>query len=604
MQNSRFYSKRGFNLVEVLVTISIFTILALVLSVLTQQFVQIYLKGKDQADLQTLTTSLIKEISRGDDIFFDGLNSTGEIIEASSYELSFVPNYREISDLASNYKDDLMKSFEDEAGPPKKNGLTKGGLRVQFNASSQKYELRYYLSKQPRAGMLPPEVFLSKTILTSNPETGQEVEVEVPLLSLPIRFVYKPPINNLTAASYIIFHGGNTPLEFLGEDGIPPASTSVEETMNINSASLFPNPFSQTKEEIIIYYQPEVEPVIIDGSGNQEHLIARLFIKQTSGNQASSLGFTGVDIAEFNDIGFNNSLILYYDHKFQLLPTLQNLVNNNTEETRLQFPIDLNGITNNLTPSSFSYYSQSNTSSPISMIEQGIKKTVSQNNLNQITLARLDLLALIGGNYDNLVFEEITKRKFTHVIPLNTLKFSQAIHTHSSSFNSQLGFSPSNCTGSNANKKCRLLSSKFPSGKTISISDTFLISNLVFDPQQSPIMIGELSVVIRNGNKAYVTRVNFTTSTIKIMLIDGYSGVDLDPATVDPTLNIYTEFPLDNSQFINFTNLQSSGFLDEGYNYTNTQVWEDFLGPGNLEMKLELSLDSNIEGFNVTYFPK
>ncbi|MCJ8347376.1 type II secretion system GspH family protein [bacterium] len=595
---------RAFSLVEVLVTISIFSILALLMSVLTQQFVSIYLKGKDQADLQTMTSALIQEISKGDDIFFDGLSSSGEIIEATSYELSFVPNYREISAPAADAISDLLKSIEDEGGPPKLNGATNGGLRVQFNESTQKYELRYYLSKHPRAGILAPEVYLQKVLTATNPDTNLEVEIESPLESLPVKFVYQAPINEQIANSYIVFQGGNTPLEFQGSQASPPSITIVQENMESNASKLFPNPFSNQVEQIILYYQPEVEPIVIDGSGNQEHLIARLFIKQTSGTQSGSLGFSGSDSADFEQIGLNNALILYYDHQFQILPAIQTLTTNNTEATRLQFPIDLTGITNKISPSSFSYYSQRNTSSPIAMTTIGNKRVINESELNQITLARLDLLALIGGNYDNLEFEQITKRNFTHVIPLNSLKYSQAIHTHSSSFNSKLGFSPGNCIGSSADKKCRLVSSNFPSGKIISISDTFLISNLVFNPEEAPTMIGELSVIIRNGNRAYVNRINFYTSSMTIMLIDSYSGNDLDPVTVDPSLNIYTSFPLDNSQFINFSNLQSSGFLDEGYNYTNEQVWLDFLGSGDLELSLELSLDSNIEGFNITYFPK
>ncbi|MCO4782564.1 MAG: type II secretion system protein [Candidatus Cloacimonetes bacterium] len=595
---------KGFNLVEVLITISIFSTLALLMAVLTQQFVMIYLKGKDQADLQTLTSALIQEVSKGDDMYFDGLSSSGEIISASSFELSFVPNYRETSPPAIDSVSNLLRSVDDEAGPPRVNGDTVGGLRIQLNESSQKYEYRYYLSKHPRAGMLAPEVYLKKTQTVRNPETNQDVEIDYPLESTPIRFVYKAPVNESIATSYIIFHGGNTPLEFAGTEAAPPTITQVQENMTSNRAQLFPNPFSQFTEQIIVYYQPEVEPVIIDGAGNQEHLIARLFIKQTNGLQAGTLGFSGQDSAGYEEAGSNNSLILYYDHEFRVLPMMQTLATKNTDATRLQFPVDLAGITNKITPSSFSYYSQKNTSSPIAMTSQGIRKVVNESDLNQITFARLDLLALIGANYDNIQFQEITKRNFTNIIPLDILKYSQAIHTHSSSFNSRLGFSPSNCIGASGTKKCRFVSSNFPSGELITISDTFLISNLVFDSTQAPTMIGELSVIIKNANKAYVTRINFSTSSVQIFLIDGYSGVDPDIATIDPTLNIYTDFPLDNSQFINFSNLQSSGFLDEGYNYTNPQVWQDFLGDGDLELHLELSLDSNIEGFNLTYYPK
>lgn len=602
--NPKKSTSKGFNLVEVLITISIFSTLALLMAVLTQQFVMIYLKGKDQADLQSLTSALIQEVSKGDDMYFDGLTSAGEIISASNFELSFVPNYRETSPPAADAVSNLLRTVDDEAGPPKVNGVTTGGLRIQLNQSSQKYEYRYYLSKHPRAGMLAPEVYLKKTQIVRNPDTNQDVEVDFPLESIPTRFVYQAPLNENTATSYIIFHGGNTPLEFAGTVVAPPTISQVQETMLANRAKLFPDPFSLSTEQIIVYYQPEVEPVIIDGAGNQEHLIARLFIKQTNGLQSGTLGFSGQNVAGYDEAGSHNSLVLYYDHEFRVLPIMQTLATKNTDATRLQFPVDLAGITNKISPSSFSYYSQKNTSSPISMTTQGIRKVVNETELNQITLARLDLLALIGANYDNIQFEEITKRNFTNVIPLDILKYSQAIHTHSSSFNSKLGFSPGNCIGASGTKKCRFVSSNFPSGETLSVSDTFLISNLVFDATEHPTMIGELSVIIRNGNKAYVARINFSTSSVKIFLIDGYSGIDPDIATIDPSLNVFTDFPLDNSQFINFSNLQSSGFLDEGYNYTNPQVWQDFLGDGELDFSLELSLDSNIEGFNITYFPK
>ena len=53
MKANRAYIKnsRGLNLVEILITVSIFSILALLVAQLTNTFVELYTRSRDQADL-------------------------------------------------------------------------------------------------------------------------------------------------------------------------------------------------------------------------------------------------------------------------------------------------------------------------------------------------------------------------------------------------------------------------------------------------------------------------------------------------------------------------------------------------------------------------
>ena len=88
------------------------------------------------------------------------------------------------------------------------------------------------------------------------------------------------------------------------------------------------------------------------------------------------------------------------------------------------------------------------------------------------------------------------------------------------------------------------------------------------------------------------------------MLKNGYDREDLPYNEENPPSNV-TQFALENSQFISFTNLQASGFLDEGFNYSNPDVYDTHLGsPDNMELYIEMKDTSNIEGFSFTWRPK
>ena len=98
--------------------------------------------------LRRLQRLAVKEIAEGDGWYFDGLKSNSEIIEASDKELSFVPMYRDSSQPAGYYlTNGLLNSVNQ--GVPATNGEYPGGMRIQYNNLTQKYELRYYLSNYP-----------------------------------------------------------------------------------------------------------------------------------------------------------------------------------------------------------------------------------------------------------------------------------------------------------------------------------------------------------------------------------------------------------------------------------------------------------------------
>ena len=77
MKKHKAYRKnsKGLNLIEILITISIFSILALLVAQLTNTFVELYTRSRDQADLLRLQRLAVKEIAEGDGLYFDGLKS-------------------------------------------------------------------------------------------------------------------------------------------------------------------------------------------------------------------------------------------------------------------------------------------------------------------------------------------------------------------------------------------------------------------------------------------------------------------------------------------------------------------------------------------------
>jgi prepilin-type N-terminal cleavage/methylation domain-containing protein len=587
--------QKGFNLVELLVTVSIFSLLGLVMANITSAFVDVYTRSRDQADLQTVSAALVKEISNGDDQFFDGMKNALQIIEATDRSLSFVPQYRENSNHIGSYAEsyqNLVASYEQE-GPPRIDGRYQGGLRLQYNTSRELYELRYYLSKHPRAGSDPPIVYLDRV---REPELPTLEKLQL----LPVNLVWQTPIDNMIPCSYIVFHGGHSPLSFAGDATMPPLEVVVQEQMAENSGQLFPNPFQNPNDRLIIYYQPEVEPSLIQG---QESLIAHLFFKNAHPGQAANYYFSDDAITKFNRFILDDSLLLYYDDRLEILPTNTALINSYFPESRIQFPTTVTADSQQ-EPSRFRYFSSLDTSKEIEFEEQEFIQKIPPDTINNISLVQLDFLMIVGASTENFRLDQISQRNFSHIISLDTLSYTQAYSTKASSVNPALGFQAINCPpGSVAGSRCRRITRTFPSGKLIKASQTFYVNNITFDQSQSSAPEGIISFLITRSNfESYVVRVNFDAGKTYIILKNNLS--DQEPAYDGNNPNVM-EFAIDNTQFIDFTNIQGSGFLDEGFNYTNTEVYEEhFRDVETLDFFVELSDSSNIEGFSLTYSPR
>ena len=626
MKANRAYIKnsRGLNLVEILITVSIFSILALLIAQLTNTFVELYTRSRDQADLLKLQQLAVKEIAEGDGLYFDGLKSAPEIIEASDRELSFVPMYRDSSQPAGYYLTNGLLNTVNQGVPAPVNNEYPGGMRIQYNTLTQKYEFRYYLSKLPRPGSSTPEVYLRydknlaepllselKAKLNIFEETQWNQFVES-YHQIPVKFKWEPPQDNdrSVPSAYIVFTGGNFPLEFGGEEFLQPTIFNIATTMRNNQGQLFPDPVNRPSDNIIIYYHPETEFAVIK---NQQHLIARLFIKGSYPDIQNRFEFSNQARTLFNKEGingvFDRSLCLYYDNKLTILPSRKELITRNLESMRPQFLLSQDlPDESNLSPSQFSYYNSRDTTSPIPMTLIDGRLQVPPENFHDITLVRMDFLNIIGLNLDEFTFAEIMKRNYTKLVPLQALSYTHSFHTKSTIFdNSNQGFNQSNCFQTQPPEtKCKMVSKNFPSGKSIRLSEIMYISNILIDSSLNPSIDGWMSIFLRNpaNQRVYQVKIDFDEKLVKIMLKNGYDREDLPYNEENPPSNV-TQFALENSQFISFTNLQASGFLDEGFNYSNPDVYDTHLGsPDNMELYIEMKDTSNIEGFSFTWRPK
>jgi prepilin-type N-terminal cleavage/methylation domain-containing protein len=615
---------QGFTLVELLVCVSIFSAIAMTLGILTNSFVDIYVKSRDQSDLQRASSGLIKELSDGNMEFFDGLKNMVQIVEASETQMAFVPLFKETSMPIGKYADnfnDIMKTSQMENGPPRIEGKVQGGFRIQFNPQRQLYELRYYLAKHPRAGISTPLVYLqrNKTEEQIAKEKAANGGVEIPseseLEQIPVQFKWQPPTGNSSDGkpqSYLIFTGGYQPLEFEGSQALPPNEVTVREQFLNNTGQMFPDPFNRPEDILIVYYQPEIEPSLISG---QESMIGRLMIKDPKLNTTHLSYFNDVTdpvkknrlIDFYTERAKNYSLLFYYDETLTILPDKETLINSNTAGDSLMFPTDESlWEQRGYNPCSFSYYSTRNSSNPLELVatpDSGLSVNPSQ--LQNISLIRLDLLMTLatgydGNTYNTLDLNNVSMRNFSHIIPLDTARYTTTLHTRASSFD-DLGFRK--CSfGTDADSRCHVITNYFPSGKDIAKSNTFFLSNITHDPDDGDRPSGTVSILITSKTQmGYVVRINFTNSTVKVIKKDRIT--DVDSSYIEPAV---VEFPLDNSQLIDLTNLQPSGFLDEDFNYTSPMVHEQHFTSTDKDMELmiEISPSSNIEGFSLTYFPR
>jgi hypothetical protein len=601
-------TKAGTTLVEAVIVVAVFSLLGLLLGRLTESFVEAYLRLRDQVDLQRLSTSLVREIESGDDENFDGLRAALEILDANDRELSFVPQFRDSSQPVSAYLnnlDDAVSIF----GPPRDSqGKPVGGLRIELNPSLNLCELRYYLARQPRAGSSAPTVYL-RYDQNSPQGVGDRWQ------QIPIRYQWQPPENQVSE-SFVTFTGGVFPLVFdnIGSPESPVCAgfSQVSAVMQGNDSQLFPNPFDRPGDQVILYYHPETEAAIVP---DQESLVAHLFIKGAYPDQADRFELDPQSAAILKDPDprrrgiHDNSLVLYYRSQLRTLPSQASFINANLEGRRLQFPFQVTGD-NPTVLSRLSYFNSRNTTIPIVMEEIDGRQTVPPELIANIGLVRFDLLALFGGPLGDSGFEGLSKRNFMQLVPLDKQTLRYTLHTNGS-LNSALGFSNSNCIqpgGFEGDNWCRLITRDLPSGKTILLSQTLYISQV--DAASELGIRGRINFIFRKSDRVYKVSVNFNTATITVRLKERYSDseplVDLDNPTQDRT-----EFPLENSQFINFTDLQPGTVLDEGFNYTSVEVYEDFLGSsdeGGVEFWIEVSKDAvdpaNIEGFSLTFLPK
>lgn len=588
-------NKNGFNLIELLITVSVFSLLGLVIANITATFVDIYTKSRDQVDMQNVSAALFREISAGDEQNFDGLKNTLQIIEATDRSLSFVPSYKESTPNIGIYAESytgLVASFEQE-GPPRTDGRYLGGLRIQYNTNRQLYELRYYLAKHPRAGFDAPIVYLERN---RTPELSNQER----MILLPVNLVWQSPFEDEISCSYIIFHGGYSPLSFTGDEGMPPLEINVREQMEQNVGQLFPNPLQNPYDKLILFYQPEVEPSIIAG---QESLIAHLFFKNAHHHQDIIYSLSDSALSKFNRFILDDTLLLYYNKELNILPTNTALINSYFPESRLQFPTMVPSGSQQ-EPTRFHYFSTQDSSNELELEDLDNQTKIPFDLLDNISLVQLDLFMMIGGTTDNFSIEQISKRNFSHLISLDTLSYTQAYSTRASSFDANSGFQISNCPpGSVPGSRCRKISRSFPSGELIAMSQTFYVNSIAFDQSRYTAPEGSISFLITRSNfESYIVRVNFDIEKTYIILKGNLS--DQEPAYDGNNPNVM-EFPIDNTQFIDFTNLQNSGFLDEGFNYSDAAVYENhFNGIKKLEFYIEISDNSNVEGFSLSYYPR
>ena len=626
MKNNRAFprNQKGLNLIEILITISIFSILALLVAQLTNTFVELYTRSRDQADLLRIQRLAVREIADGDDLYFDGLKSSPEIIEASDKELSFVPMYRDSSQPAGYYLTNGLLNTANQGVPAPVNGEYPGGLRIQYNDLTQKYELRYYLAKLPRPGSSAPEAYLRYDNNLIEPFLS-ELKAKLNILDevewlnyiqryhlLPVKFKWEPPQDNdrSVPSAYIVFAGGNFPLEFDGDEFLQPTVFSMAETMRNNQGQLFPDPINRPNDNVIVYFHPETEFAVIK---NQQNLIARLFIKGGYPDVQNRFEFSTQARSLFNREGingvFDRSLCLYYNNKLVVLPSRKELVTRNLENMRPQFLLSQDiPPESKLTPSQFSYFNSRDTTTPIAMTLIDGRLQVAPENFHDISLVRMDFLNIVGLNLNQFSFAEIMKRNYAQLVPMQTLSYTHNYHTKPTILdNPNQGFNQSNCFQSQpAETKCKMISKNFPSGKLIRLSQTMYISNIMIDNKLNPSIDGWISFFLRNptNQRVYQVKIDFDEKLTKIMLKNGYDREDIAFDEENPQSNV-TQFTLDNSQFISFTNLQASGFLDEGFNYSDSNVYQTHLGnPENMELYVEMKDTSNIEGFSFTWRPK
>jgi len=595
--------RQAFTLAEIMITVSIFTGLGLLMAVLTEQFVGTYLKSRDLSDLQRVSNSLFEELSKGDRMDFDGLAGAVEIIEAGDRSLSIVPTYRDVSLPIGEYLDNLTNTQTQDGGAPTEFGVTTGGLRVQYNTLANQYELRWYLAKHPRAGGVVPQVYLQKNLADDAVVVGNQASSTV---YLPSRLVWRSPGNrDQFSRSYVVLTGGASPLTFPGGSSTIPSRSVIQQIMATNPARLFPNPFVDPKDVLSVYYQPEVEPNIIQ---RQQDLIAHVVIKDNFFDPfALKYEFVNdsASLSAVNELP-DSTLFLYYDRKVTILPSQTSLFNTNFTNFRLQFPTTVPSESNQQ-PSRFSYYSSRSTSVPIEMQSYPGGNRVPSELLSTIGMVRMELQMLTGALQENIGFREITSRSFAQIVPLENLLYTQAISTKSSVLNQELGFARENCLpGAKADLRCRKITGSFPSGNEMKADKTFFLSGLTWDSSVDQSLRGSLAVVVRSlaNQRIYKVLIDFETNSIVMMKKNSYLEEDYqyDPDIPDDKV---TGFPIDNSQFLNFTNLQASGFVDEEFNYIHPEIYLNHMGDSEFnELYLEINTLSNLEGLSLTYRPR
>jgi len=618
--------RRAYTLIELLLVAAIFSILGLLVARITEGFVQAYIRARDHIDLQNIGSSLIKDISEGDSLYFDGLKGAAEIIEANDKEISFVPQYRESSQKASAY---LGKIFDDVEvfGPPRgDDGKPSGGLRIAYDSSSGECELRYYLSKQPRAGSSAPQVYLKNDSELSGIEGSWNL--------IPVRYVWSTPADLRTPVSYVVFRGGFSTLVFenKGTPALPrcPGTGEIAQVMQTNEGQLFPDPFNRPGDEIIVYYHPETDPGIID---DQENLAAHLFLKDAYPDQPIRFGFEGTELERIFNIKdendpqslHTNSLVLFYDSEFQRLPLQSSLLSANLKRERLQF-LAKAPEESTLRPTTFSYFSTQKSTEPLAMELIAGRNQIPPELINNIGLIRFDFLMMIGADAEVIAAEEITHRNHTQLIALDNLRFTTNLHTHSfgiysgpgnETLNSRRGFSSSNCLapgGNEGGNKCRQISSQFPRGDLINLSQTFYLEQFEKDTDSQLNKTGFINIILEHQQRVYKVKIDFSKRRIIVMKKSSYTASE---ASFDGQSDICPEAPfpegttcfaIDDSDHVSLTNLQGSAFLDDGFHYSDKEIWLDHLkmdqDDDTAAFYIEVSDDSNIEGFSLTYVPR
>ena len=618
--------QNAYTLIELLIVASILAFLGLLIARITEGFVEAYIRARDHIDLQNVGTSLIENISDGDSLYFDGLKGAVEIIEANDKELSFVPQYRETSLDAGEYSAKLFDNVETLGPPTGAGGVFSGGLRINYNRSNNRCELRYYLSKHPRAGSQAPQIYL-KYGLTSG-------DIADNWTLVPVQYSWITPKNQAIPLSYVVFSGGFSSLEFENKGTVNapscPTSLEVARVMRSNKGQLFPDPFNRPRDKIAAYYHPETDPGIIS---NQTSLVAHLFIRNAYPDQITRFGILGTDLAGIFRIDdpnnpqalHPNSLVLLYDQAFKMLPLQQTLLNSNLKRERLQFLKDAPEETN-LKPTTFSYYGTQNATQPLPTELIAGRNQIAPELIHNIGLVRFDLLMMIGGDTDLIDFSQITTRNHSQLVALDSLRFSTNLHTHRFSIfsgagndiiNSRRGFSASNCLalgGFEGTNKCRQISAQFPGGQKINLSQTFYLNQIEKDSESKLDRTGFINLVVERNSKIYKVKIDFDKRRITVLKKATYASAEpnfddqVETCPEPPFKEGTTCFALDSPDLISLTNLQKNGFQDEGFNYSDKEVWSNHLNMIQPEdtsrLFIEISDTSNIEGFSLTYTPR